>query len=68
MPTGQGGITSTSAQHVATSLGDRPDLILDGGPCQIGLESTVLDLTGDRPVLLRPGGVTQEEIEAVTGP
>lgn len=63
-----GGITSTSAQHVATSLGDGPDLILDGGPCQIGLESTVLDLSGDHPVLLRPGGVTQEDIEAVTGP
>ncbi|MRG72695.1 threonylcarbamoyl-AMP synthase [Alphaproteobacteria bacterium HT1-32] len=63
-----GGITSTSAQHVASSLGDGPDLILDGGPCQIGLESTVLDLTGDQPVLLRPGGVTQEEIEKLTGP
>jgi L-threonylcarbamoyladenylate synthase len=43
-------------------------LILDGGPCAIGLESTVLDLSGERPVLLRAGGVPLEEIEALIGP
>ena len=43
-------------------------LILDGGPCAVGLESTVLDLTGPRPALLRPGAVTEAEIEAVIGP
>jgi L-threonylcarbamoyladenylate synthase len=63
-----GSITSTSARHVANSLPNRVDLILDGGPCEIGVESTVLDLSGDRPALLRPGGVPAEEIEAVTGP
>ena len=63
-----GSITSTTAQHVARSLPGRVDLILDGGPCAIGLESTVLDLTGDRPALLRPGGVPAEAIEAITGP
>jgi L-threonylcarbamoyladenylate synthase len=63
-----GGITSTTAQHVARSLPGRVDLILDGGPCEIGLESTVLDLTGDHPALLRHGGVPAEAIEAITGP
>jgi L-threonylcarbamoyladenylate synthase len=42
-------------------------MILDGGPCPIGIESTVLDLTGPRPVLLRPGGVTVEEIAGIVG-
>ena len=43
-------------------------LILDGGPCEVGLESTVLDLTTSTPTLLRPGGATREAIEAVIGP
>jgi len=53
---------------VAESLGDRVKMILDGGPCQVGLESTVLDLTAAAPTLLRPGGATREAIEAVIGP
>lgn len=60
-----GSISPTCAQHVLDSLGDRVDLILDGGPCAIGLESTVLDLSGPRPVLLRPGCILQEDIENV---
>jgi len=52
----------TSAQHVADDLSGRVDLILDGGPCPIGLESTVLDLTGDAPAILRPGGTTAESL------
>lgn len=62
-----GAVSPTTAAHVAGSLGDAVSLILDGGPCAIGLESTVIDLTGDTPVLLRPGGVTAEEVEAVIG-
>jgi L-threonylcarbamoyladenylate synthase len=63
-----GAISPTRAEHVAESLGERVPLILDGGPCLVGVESTVLDLTGATPVLLRPGGATREAIEAVVGP
>jgi L-threonylcarbamoyladenylate synthase len=48
-------------------LGARVDLILDGGPCEVGVESTVLDVSGARPVILRPGGVSWEEIEKLIG-
>ncbi|MDH3968937.1 MAG: L-threonylcarbamoyladenylate synthase [Rhodospirillales bacterium] len=63
-----GGISPTTAEHVAASLGERVPLILDGGSCPLGLESTVLDLTGTPPVLLRPGAVTREALETVLGP
>ena len=63
-----GAVSPTTAEHVAMSLGDRVKLILDGGPCLVGLESTVLDLTSERPTLLRPGGATREAIEAAIGP
>ncbi|MGQ0585301.1 MAG: L-threonylcarbamoyladenylate synthase [Reyranella sp.] len=63
-----GAISPTRAEHVAESLGERVPLILDGGPCLVGVESTVLDLTGPAPTLLRPGGATREAIEAVIGP
>jgi L-threonylcarbamoyladenylate synthase len=63
-----GAVSPTAAQHVAEGLGGRVDLILDGGPCRVGVESTVVDLTGQQPVLLRPGGVSAEEIEARAGP
>ncbi len=63
-----GAISPTRAEHVAESLGARVPLILDGGPCLVGVESTVLDLTGPKPTLLRPGGATREVIEAVIGP
>jgi L-threonylcarbamoyladenylate synthase len=62
-----GAVSPTRAEHVAESLGDRVPLILDGGPCLVGVESTVLDLSGNRPTLLRPGGATREAIEAVVG-
>jgi L-threonylcarbamoyladenylate synthase len=62
-----GAVSPTRAEHVADSLGDRVKLILDGGPCPVGLESTVLDLTTTMPTLLRPGGATREAIEAVIG-
>jgi L-threonylcarbamoyladenylate synthase len=62
-----GRISPTDAAHVAESLGARVDLILDGGPCRVGVESTVLDLSGKRPMLLRPGGVPREAIARVIG-
>lgn len=63
-----GAVSPTTAAHVAASLGDRVDMILDGGPCAIGLESTVIDLSGPVAVLLRPGGLPEEAIERVVGP
>ena len=63
-----GAVSPTRADHVAESLGERVPLILDGGPCLVGVESTVLDLTAPTPVLLRPGGATREAIEAAIGP
>lgn len=65
-PAGQ--VSPTTADHVEAGLGDRIDLIVDGGPCPIGVESTVLDLTSSPPRLLRPGGVTREQLEAAIGP
>ena len=62
-----GRISPTTAEHVAAELGDRAALILDGGPCTIGLESTVLDLTEARPALLRPGGVPVEALTEMFG-
>jgi L-threonylcarbamoyladenylate synthase len=62
-----GSVSPTTAQHVAEGLGDRVDLILDGGPCRVGVESTVLSLVDDPPVILRPGGVSREELEAALG-
>ncbi|MDP2698474.1 L-threonylcarbamoyladenylate synthase [Thalassospira sp.] len=62
-----GRISPTTAAHVAASLGDAIGMILDGGPCGVGLESTVVDLTTDRVILLRPGGITADQIAAVLG-
>lgn len=58
----------TTADHVYADLKGRIDAILDGGPAGMGVESTVLDMTGDVPVILRPGGATPEEIGKVAGP
>lgn len=63
-----GRVSPTTAQHVIAELRERIAAVLDSGPCVVGVESTVLDLTGDSPVLLRPGGVTLETIEALIGP
>ena len=62
-----GTLSPTTPQHVAQGLGDRAGLILAGGKSAVGLESTVLDMTGEIPVMLRPGGVTREDIEMQLG-
>lgn len=63
-----GSVSPTTAQHVLSDLGGRIDLILDGGPTVIGVESTVLDISQVPPLILRPGGVSREALEAVIGP
>ncbi len=63
-----GGISPTTAMHVADGLNLKVHLILDGGPCGVGVESTVVSFMGDHPVLLRPGGCAVEDLEAVIGP
>lgn len=60
-----GRVSPTTAAHVADELGGAVDLILDGGPCAVGVESTIVSLLTDPPVLLRPGGIAPEQIEAV---
>lgn len=62
-----GGLSPTEASHVADSLGDKVDFILDGGHSRVGVESTVLDLTGKVPTILRHGGVTYEDLTALLG-
>jgi L-threonylcarbamoyladenylate synthase len=63
-----GRISPTDAAAVRTELGDAVPLILDGGPCRVGVESTVLDVSGKSITLLRSGGISTEEIEALAGP
>jgi L-threonylcarbamoyladenylate synthase len=60
-------VSPTTARHVREELGDRVDLILDGGRCTVGIESTVLDLSHPKPIILRPGAVTREMIEGEIG-
>jgi L-threonylcarbamoyladenylate synthase len=61
-------VSPTTAGHVRDELGGSVDLVLDGGPCRVGIESTVLDLTAPQPTILRPGGVSRQQIEDVIGP
>jgi len=61
-----GRISATSAQHVMKGLGGRIAAVLDGGPCQVGVESTIVGMI-DAPTLLRPGGLPREKIEALIG-
>jgi len=60
-------VSPTTAQHVADGLGDKVDMILDGGACQVGVESTILDLTSNKTVILRAGGTAKEDIEEFLG-
>lgn len=63
-----GAISPTTAQHVLDGLSETIDLVLDGGPCPVGLESTVVAVDGDQATLLRPGGLARSAIEKITGP
>jgi L-threonylcarbamoyladenylate synthase len=63
-----GAVSPTTADHVAAELGAAVDYLLDGGACEVGVESTIVDLSRGHPVLLRPGGLSREQIEPITGP
>jgi L-threonylcarbamoyladenylate synthase len=62
-----GRVSPTTAAHVEAELGNLPAVILDGGPCRLGIESTVVSVVGDAPALLRPGALASEAIETVLG-
>lgn len=62
-----GRVSPTCAQHVVAELGDDVECILDGGSCDVGVESTIVDCSRDTPALLRPGGITREMLEEVLG-
>lgn len=62
-----GHVSPTTAEDVQDELGDDVDVVLDGGPCTVGVESTIVDCTGEKLVILRPGGVTRERVEEVSG-
>jgi L-threonylcarbamoyladenylate synthase len=62
-----GQVSPTTAQHVCSELGDSVDLVLDGGPCQVGIESTIVDFPDGDVRILRPGSITAADMERVTG-
>ncbi|WP_091531676.1 L-threonylcarbamoyladenylate synthase [Microlunatus soli] len=62
-----GSISPTTADDVRTELGDAIDFVLDGGPCQVGVESTIVQIVDHTPSILRPGGVSREQLEAILG-
>ena len=62
-----GRLSPTTAEDVVSELGNDVAMVLDGGPCKVGIESTIVDLTGERPVILRPGMILPSEIERVLG-
>jgi L-threonylcarbamoyladenylate synthase len=60
-------LSPTTAEHVIRSLGDRVDWVIDGGPCPVGIESTVVSVAGPVPTILRPGTITQDQLAEVLG-
>lgn len=62
-----GRVSPTRAEHVREELGAAVDLVLDGGPCTVGIESTIVDLTGDRARILRPGAITKRDLMDLLG-
>ncbi|MEN9800814.1 MAG: hypothetical protein RL653_4511 [Pseudomonadota bacterium] len=62
-----GGVSPTTAQHVREDLGTDVPLVLDGGPCEVGVESTIVDLSSGAPAVLRPGGITPGQLASVLG-
>src|SRR5687767_4790941 len=63
-----GRVSPTTAQHVRDEFGDAVPIVLDGGECDVGIESTIVDLSGDAPRILRPGQIARAELEAAIGP
>lgn len=63
-----GRISPTRAEHVRDEFGEAVPVVLDGGPCTVGIESTIVDFTGAVPRILRPGRITRDDIEALIGP
>lgn len=61
-------VSPTTAQHVKDELGEKIEMVLDGGPCKVGIESTVIDLSVTLPMILRPGAIAKWQIEQVIGP
>src|SRR5687767_7136564 len=62
-----GRVSATTAEHVTSEFGAEIDFVVDGGACEVGIESTIVDVSGARPALLRPGSITALELEAVLG-
>lgn len=62
-----GRVSATTAEHVRQEFGDAVDCVLDGGACDVGIESTIVDVSGAKPVLLRPGWITAAQIESALG-
>jgi L-threonylcarbamoyladenylate synthase len=62
-----GAVSPTTAAHVRQDLGEAVDLILDGGPCEVGVESTIVDVSSGTAAILRPGGVSREHLEELLG-
>ena len=62
-----GRVSATRAEHVREEFGAAVEMILDGGECEVGLESTIVDFSGNEPAILRPGAITLEQVEAVCG-
>jgi len=62
-----GRVSPTTVQHVRAELGAEVDMVLDGGPCRVGIESTIVSLLGETPVLLRPGAITAMQLKRALG-
>jgi len=62
-----GRVSPTTAAHVRADLGDEVELILEGGPSNVGIESTIVDLSGEAPALLRPGAITRDQLKSILG-
>jgi L-threonylcarbamoyladenylate synthase len=62
-----GKLSPTEAIHVQNQIGEKIEIIIDGGKCPVGIESTVIDLTTEKSIILRPGGISKEDIEKVIG-
>lgn len=61
-------LSPTKAEHVEKQLGDKVNIILDGGNCKVGVESTIIEVSEESQILLRPGGISREDIEEIIGP